>query len=101
LNDLRKSETVWFDFFNEKDNEIIEIFTMENEPNTYKEAVCGPDSQNWKGAINEEIDSLFKNKTWNLVEINKLNIKRSEIITSKWVFKIKNESYGKRYKFSG
>ncbi|GKE54085.1 hypothetical protein Tco_1489241, partial [Tanacetum coccineum] len=38
-----------------------------HEPLTYKEAVACEDSSKWKAAMKEEMDSLRKNKTWELV----------------------------------
>ncbi len=35
---------------------------------------------------------------WSLVELNNLKLNRTEIITLRWVFKIKDEPEGKRYK---
>lgn len=66
-----------------------------NVPTTYQEAVIGQDSQKWKDAIFEELQSHSENKTWDMV-------KRPEkkTITSKWVFSIKRKSDGQveRYK---
>lgn len=56
-----------------------------NEPLTFKEAMEGPDSEKWKIAINEELESLRKNGTW--VEVPKTP--DMNIVGSKWVFKIK------------
>nr|GEW78741.1 zinc finger, CCHC-type [Tanacetum cinerariifolium] len=39
-----------------------------HEPLTYQEAVACEDSSKWKPAIKEEMDSLRKNKTWELVD---------------------------------
>ncbi|GKF41181.1 retrotransposon protein, putative, ty1-copia subclass, partial [Tanacetum coccineum] len=39
-----------------------------HEPLTYQEAVACEDSSKWKAAMKEEIDSLRKNKTWELVD---------------------------------
>ncbi|GKF77957.1 retrovirus-related pol polyprotein from transposon TNT 1-94, partial [Tanacetum coccineum] len=39
-----------------------------HEPLTYQEAVSCEDSSKWKAAMKEEIDSLRKNKTWELVD---------------------------------
>ncbi|GJY97376.1 retrotransposon protein, putative, ty1-copia subclass [Tanacetum coccineum] len=39
-----------------------------HEPLTYQEAVACEDSSKWKAAMKEEIDSLRKNKTWDLVD---------------------------------
>ncbi|GKD79930.1 retrovirus-related pol polyprotein from transposon TNT 1-94, partial [Tanacetum coccineum] len=38
------------------------------EPLTYQEEVACEDSSKWKAAIEEEMDSLRKNKTWELVD---------------------------------
>nr|GEV16929.1 retrovirus-related Pol polyprotein from transposon TNT 1-94 [Tanacetum cinerariifolium] len=50
---------------------ISQIITEEedtHEPLTYQEAVACKDSSKWKAAIKEEMDSLRKNKTWELVD---------------------------------
>ncbi|GJZ72093.1 retrotransposon protein, putative, ty1-copia subclass, partial [Tanacetum coccineum] len=39
-----------------------------HEPLTYQEAVACEDSSKWKAAMEEEMDSLRKNKTWELVD---------------------------------
>nr|GFC22486.1 retrovirus-related Pol polyprotein from transposon TNT 1-94 [Tanacetum cinerariifolium] len=39
-----------------------------HEPLTYQEAVACEDSSKWKAAMKEEMDSLRKNKTWELVD---------------------------------
>lgn len=38
-----------------------------NKPKTYAEAVSSPLAAEWKKAMNEEMQSLLKNKTWVLV----------------------------------
>ncbi|KAK4393955.1 Retrovirus-related Pol polyprotein from transposon TNT 1-94 [Sesamum angolense] len=38
-----------------------------NEPFSYEEALESPDAKYWKNAMNDEINSLLKNKTWILV----------------------------------
>ncbi|GJT30599.1 retrovirus-related pol polyprotein from transposon TNT 1-94 [Tanacetum coccineum] len=47
-------------------NYQLEEYT--HEPLTYQEAVACEDSSKWKAAIEEEMDSLRKNKTWELVD---------------------------------
>jgi hypothetical protein len=49
----------------------------------------------WKDAMVEEMESLHKNKTWDLV---KLPIGR-KIVGSKWVFKKKMNATGQVEKF--
>lgn len=48
--------------------EQVEAETLNFEPNSYKEVVSCKDSARWFAAMQEEIDSLYKNLTWNLVE---------------------------------
>nr|GEZ58720.1 zinc finger, CCHC-type [Tanacetum cinerariifolium] len=39
-------------------------FMVENEPTSYQEAVTFSEGQQWKEAINSEIDSILQNHTW-------------------------------------
>ncbi|GJZ13145.1 retrotransposon protein, putative, ty1-copia subclass [Tanacetum coccineum] len=56
-----------------------------HEPLTYQEAVAYADSSKWKAAIKEEMDSLRKNKTWELV----YHPAGQKLVSCKWLFKIK------------
>ncbi|GKD41059.1 retrotransposon protein, putative, ty1-copia subclass [Tanacetum coccineum] len=56
-----------------------------HEPLTYQEAVACEDSSKWKAAMKEEMDSLRKNKTWELVD----HPARQKLVSCKWLFKIK------------
>lgn len=56
---------------------------------TYAEAVNGPDGENWKKAVEEEKMSLEKNGTWEVVNPEK--VKNTKILTSKWVFRQKDD----------
>ncbi|GJV17432.1 retrotransposon protein, putative, ty1-copia subclass [Tanacetum coccineum] len=56
-----------------------------HEPLTYQEAVACEDSSKWKAAIKEEMDSLRKNKTWELVD----HPAGQKLVSCKWRFKIK------------
>ncbi|GJW27376.1 retrotransposon protein, putative, ty1-copia subclass [Tanacetum coccineum] len=55
------------------------------EPLTYQEAVACEDSSKWKAAMEEEMDSLRKNKTWVLVD----HPAGQKLVSCKWLFKIK------------
>lgn len=73
--------------------EIIEY----EEPATYREAVASKESAPWTIAMNEEIESLHKNQTWELVKPPK----GKKIVGCKWVFKRKEGISGEedaRYK---
>jgi len=54
-----------------------------NTPITFKEAVTGPNSDQWKEAIKRELEAHQRNNTW-IVERKKDN---KTLIDSKWVFK--------------
>ncbi|KAL0427614.1 UNVERIFIED_CONTAM: Retrovirus-related Pol polyprotein from transposon TNT 1-94 [Sesamum latifolium] len=64
------------------------------EPSSYEEALESRNSDKWKTAMEEEINSLIKNKTWTLVP----KPKDTSIIDCKWLFKIKQEDESNRYK---
>ena len=59
-------------------------------PQTIKEALERPDAQKWQDAINIELNSLKKNKTWKLTPLPS----NRTPISSKWVFKIKTNADG-------
>ena len=61
--------------------ESIEV----HEPSSYHEAVTCDESVQWLVAMNEEIESLHKNHTWELVKPPK----GQKIVGNKWVFKKK------------
>ena len=44
-------------------------YLIENEPCSYFEAISSPDALLWKEAIKIELDSILKNKTWELVNL--------------------------------
>src|SRR4051812_8609125 len=56
------------------------------EPSSYREAISGSDADQWICAMGEEIESLRKNQTWQLVSLPE----GQKVVNCKWVFK-KNE----------
>ena len=56
-----------------------------SEPSTYKEAVSSSESTQWLTAMGDEMESLHKNDTWELVK----RPSERRIVTCKWVFKRK------------
>ena len=68
----------------------------EDEPKNMNEAINGKNSKYWKDAAENEYQSLLKNNTWELVE----RPKDKNVITCKWVFKVKRNADGTvdRYK---
>ena len=45
------------------------ILQVEDDPKTYQEAMSSRDSTFWKEAINDEMDSIMSNHTWELVDL--------------------------------
>ena len=62
--------------------------TQYNVPETFQEAVSGPESTEWSKAIKKELEAHQRNNTWTIVEktANQLPI------DSKWVFKVTRDA---------
>jgi hypothetical protein len=60
-------------------------YLVENEPQTFYEAISSSDAKFWKEAIKIEMDSISKNHTWILVDLPK----GAKPIGCKWIFKKK------------
>ncbi|KAG8498865.1 hypothetical protein CXB51_005704 [Gossypium anomalum] len=69
---------------------VTEDIDANQEPSNYSEAVSCEDSEKWMFVMQEEIESLHKNKTWDLVKLPKVK----KAIHCKWVFKKKEWSLG-------
>ena len=57
----------------------------EEEPRSYKEAMQSSYKTEWQQAMNEEISSLYKNNTWELV----MKPEKRKLIGCKWIYRIK------------
>ena len=68
------------------------LMYLNNEPRNFGEA---KESRSWTRACEEEIESIIKNKTWNLVELPY----GAKPIGLKWVFKLKYNSDGSVNKY--
>lgn len=60
-------------------------------PTTYKEAIQSSEQTEWKNAMSEEMQSLHKNQTWELVPLPK----GKKSIGCKWVFNQKDDQAAK------
>ncbi|KAI3655721.1 hypothetical protein MP638_001418, partial [Amoeboaphelidium occidentale] len=69
--------------------------SLPNEPSTFKEAIHSAHASQWRTAIQEELDSLLENKTWDIVDLPS----GRKPIKSKWVFKLKRDSNGNIARF--
>ncbi|XP_050493837.1 uncharacterized protein LOC126875157 [Bombus huntii] len=59
-----------------------------DSPQTYEEALSGDASGSWKEAMDREMNSLIKNKTWKLVE----KPKDKKVLDLKWVYTNKSDN---------
>ncbi|KAG8481214.1 hypothetical protein CXB51_025952 [Gossypium anomalum] len=64
---------------------VAEDIDANQEPSNYSEAINCEDSEKWMFAMQEEMESLHKNKTWDLVKLPK----GKKTVRCKWVFKRK------------
>ncbi|KAF3643364.1 hypothetical protein FXO38_20633 [Capsicum annuum] len=72
-------------------------YCSDEDPSSYSEAVSFDDSYRWIIAMQEEMESLHKNDTWDLVRLPK----DKKVVRCKWVFKKKEGTSGvedSRYK---
>jgi hypothetical protein len=76
--------------------QVRQVIADITTPETYEEAVSGPQKKQWETAINDELQSLAINNVWELTEAPK----GANIVSCKWVFKIKRLPNGQidRYK---
>jgi hypothetical protein len=68
-----------------------EIFILEDDEHAhYKEAMAEPSSREWHKAMKSEMESMYENQVWNLVELPE-GVKP---IGCKWIFKRKTDTNG-------
>jgi hypothetical protein len=70
---------------------------MIEEPNTYQEAISGPDSALWLKAFKLELEAMEKNKVWVVID----KPAGVNLIGSKWVTKVKYKADGSFDKLKG
>ena len=65
------------------------------EPTSYVEALGSPHHKEWMEAMRDEMDSMMRNKVWELVSLPP----RCKSMGNKWAFKIKRRADGSIDKF--
>ena len=69
---------------------VADNIESSEEPSTYEKAVNCSDLGKWMIAMQEEMESLYKNGTWDMVRLPK----GKKAIRCKWVFKKKEGTQG-------
>lgn len=84
--DLRRSDRLRFPSTKYPSSEFI-LLTEEGEPENIEEVQTHKDKIEWMKAMQEEMNSLQKNDTYDLVELPK----GRKALKNKWVFKLKKD----------
>ena len=63
------------------------MITEEGELESFQEVQSHEDKQSWLKVMHEEMNSLNKNKTYDLVELPK----GKKVLRNKWMFKLKKD----------
>lgn len=71
------------------------IYLLENEPQSFKQAMSTFETLFWKKVVNSEIDSILQNHTWELVDLPS----GSKPLGYKWIFKKKLKANGSINKY--
>lgn len=71
-------------------NTAASAFTY-NEPDQYRDAIASDDAPFWSAAVDREINSLIKNRTWPIFRLPP----NHSVIRSRWTFKFK-PGYGQQ-----
>nr|GEW92020.1 retrovirus-related Pol polyprotein from transposon TNT 1-94 [Tanacetum cinerariifolium] len=64
----------------------VKAYIKNCEPTNYLEAISRPECDKWAVAMEEEVESLHKNETWELVKLPK----EKRAISCKWLLKVKD-----------
>ncbi|KAJ9535962.1 hypothetical protein OSB04_un000872 [Centaurea solstitialis] len=70
-------------------------FDSADEPSNYKEAMAGPEAAKWKEAMESEIQSMYDNHVWELVD----HTPGRKTVGNKWIFKKKTDMDGNVHTF--
>ena len=74
---------------------FVDALVDANEPKCYSEAMSSDERNDWMLAMKDEINSLHKNETWQLVD----RPSKKRIVPCKWVYKIKRDACGNVTKY--
>ncbi|WP_216071954.1 Ty1/Copia family ribonuclease HI, partial [Acinetobacter baumannii] len=69
------------------DEDTVELVDSQ-DPATYREAIESPNSDKWRQAMESEMQSMYDNQVWNLVDAPQ----GAKVIECKWIFKLKADN---------
>nr|GEU88394.1 retrotransposon protein, putative, Ty1-copia subclass [Tanacetum cinerariifolium] len=89
----------YYGFHIEEDKISDSTLSILDEPGNYKEAMASPEFAKWKEDMKSEIQSMYDNQVWNLVD----TIPGLKTVGCKWIFKMKTDMDGivRTYKARG
>ncbi|GKA60188.1 retrotransposon protein, putative, ty1-copia subclass [Tanacetum coccineum] len=88
---VSKPTQFYYGFHIEEDKISDSTLSELDEPANYKEAMANPEAAKWKEAIKSEIQSMYDNQVWNLVDTTP----GLKTVGCKWIFKKKTDMDGK------
>lgn len=68
----------------------LSLLEAQDDPESYKDAMKRDDKDEWRKAMLDEIDALKRNQVWTLVD----RPKDTNIVTNRWVLRIKRKPNG-------
>ena len=72
-------------------NPVLEVMLLDHdEPTNYEEAMMSPDSAKWHEAMKAEMETIYENKVWNLVDLPD----DRQAIENRWICKKKTDADG-------
>jgi hypothetical protein len=69
---------------------VVNAIVENDDPVTYDEAMMSLDSNKWHEAMKSEMESLYENQVWTLVELPN----GRKAVENKWIFKKKTDADG-------
>ncbi|GJR30994.1 retrotransposon protein, putative, ty1-copia subclass [Tanacetum coccineum] len=88
---VRKPPQFYYGFHIEENKINDSTLSELDEPANCKEVMASPESAKWKEAIKSEIQSMYDNQDWNLVDTTP----GLKMVGCKWIFKKKTNMDGK------
>ncbi|GJV02452.1 putative RNA-directed DNA polymerase [Tanacetum coccineum] len=88
---VSKPPQFYYGFHIEEDKISDSTLSELDEPANYKEAMASPEAAKWKEAMKSEIQSMYDNQVWNLVDTTT----GLKTVGCKWIFKKKTDMDGK------